>query len=128
MKTTKMHAGAVKHAHEAVLTDDNFVAETGKGVVLVDFWAPWCGPCRMQGPIIEKVAAVMDGYAKVGKCNVDEAPKSAEQFGVRSIPTLVVLKNGKEVERFVGVQQETALITVLKKHLGGDADGEHPRR
>jgi thioredoxin 1 len=114
--------------HELTLTDANLTTETGKGVLLVDFWAPWCGPCRTQGPIIEKVAAAMAGQAKVGKCNVDEAPKSAEQFGVRSIPTLVVLKDGKEVERFVGVQQEAALIAVLKKHLGGDTDGEHAKR
>jgi len=128
VKTTKKDAGITREAHEVTLTDTNFSTETSKGVVLVDFWAPWCGPCRTQGPIIEKVAAGMAGHAKVGKCNVDEAPKSAEQFGVRSIPTLVVLKNGKEVERFVGVQQETALIAVLKKHLGGDTDGEHTKR
>lgn len=103
--------------HELTLTDANLATETSKGVLLVDFWAPWCGPCRTQGPIIEKVAATMAGQAKVGKCNVDEAPKSAEKFGVRSIPTLVVLKGGKEVERFVGVQREAALIAVLKKHL-----------
>ena len=127
MKTREKDADTMAKTHELTLTDANLVTETGKGVLLVDFWAPWCGPCRMQGPIIEKVAAAMAGQAKVGKCNVDEAPKSAEQFGVRSIPTLVVLKDGKEIERFVGVQQEAALIAVLKKHLGGDTDGEHAK-
>jgi len=85
--------------------------------MLVDFLAPWGAPCMMQGPIVEKVAAAMAGKAKVGKCNVDDAPQTSEQFGVRSIPTLVVLKNGKEVERFVGVQQESVLTTTLKKHI-----------
>ncbi len=100
-----------------VLTDANFEKEAGKGVVLIDFWAPWCGPCMMQGPIIEKVAIAMPGKAKVAKCNVDEAPKVAEQFGIRSIPTLVILKDKQEVERFVGVQRETDLISALKKHI-----------
>ena len=116
VKTRKNDAVTTKQTHELALTDANFTTETSKGVVLVDFWAPWCGPCQAQGPIIEKVAAAMVGQATVGKCNVDEEPKSAAQFGVRSIPTLLVLKDGKEVERFVGVQQEAALIVVLKKH------------
>jgi len=117
VKTREKDADTMAKTHELTLTDANLATETSKGVLLVDFWAPWCGPCRTQGPIIEKVAAAMAGQAKVGKCNVDEAPKSAEKFGVRSIPTLVVLKDGKEIERFVGVQQEAALIAVLKKHL-----------
>ena len=89
---------------EIVLTDANFDTEAGKGVVLIDFWAPWCGPCLMQGPIIEKVAAAMAGQVKVGKCNVDEAPKISERFEIRSIPTLIILKDNQEVEMFVGVQ------------------------
>lgn len=109
--------GEAMSTNEIELTDANFDAETSKGVVLVDFWAPWCGPCRTQGPIIKKVAGAMAGEAKVGKCNVDESPKLAERFGIRSIPTLVILKDGKEVERFVGVQQETELVTSLKKHI-----------
>jgi len=117
VKTNHRDADTTKQSHELAFTDANFVAETSKGVVLVDFWAPWCGPCQTQGPIIEKVAAAMAGQAKVGKCNVDESPKSVERLGVSSIPTLVILKDGKEVERFVGVQQEMALIATLKKQM-----------
>ena len=103
--------------NEIVLTDANFDTETGKGIILIDFWAPWCGPCQTQGPIIKRVAVAMSGKAKVGKCNVDEAPKSTERFGIRSIPSLIILKDNQEVERFVGVQRETDLISALKKHL-----------
>jgi thioredoxin 1 len=99
------------------LTDDSFEAATKSGVTLVDFWAPWCGPCLMQGPIIEKVAAAMAGQVKVGKCNVDEAPKTSERFGIRSIPSLIILKDNQDVERFVGVQREEDLISILKKHI-----------
>ena len=107
----------IMKTQEIVLTDANFDTEAGKGVVLIDFWAPWCGPCLMQGPIIEKVAAAMAGQVKVGKCNVDEAPKTSERFGIRSIPTLIILKDNQEVERFVGVQREADLISTLKKHI-----------
>jgi len=117
VKTRKKDADTTKQTHELALTDANFTTETSNGVVLVDFWAPWCGPCMTQGPIVEKVAVAMAGRAKVGKCNVDEAPKSAERFGVRSIPTLVVLKDNREVERFVGVQQEADLVSALRKHI-----------
>ncbi|MFA5043019.1 MAG: thioredoxin [Kiritimatiellia bacterium] len=103
--------------HELKLTDANFTTETSGGVVLVDFWAPWCGPCQIQGPIVEKVAAAMAGKAKVGKCNVDDAPQISERFGIRSIPSLIILKDGREVGRFVGVRREAELISALKKHL-----------
>lgn len=103
--------------HELELTDANFATETSAGVILVDFWAPWCAPCMMQGPIIEKVAAAMAGKAKVGKCNVDDAPQTSERFGIRSIPSLIILKDNQEVERFVGVQRETDLMAALNKHL-----------
>jgi thioredoxin 1 len=117
MKPNEKNNDAAKPAHELTLTDANFDAEAGKGVVLVDFWAPWCGPCLMQGPIVAKVAAIMAGQVKVGKCNVDEAPKISERFGIRSIPTLVILKDNQEVERFVGVRREAELVDALKKHL-----------
>jgi len=117
MKPSEKDEDATKQAHELELTDTNFDTEASKGVVLIDFWAPWCGPCLSQGPIIEKVAVAMSGKAKVGKCNVDEAPRLAERFGIRSIPSLIILKDNQEVERFVGVQPETGLISAIKKHL-----------
>ncbi len=95
------------------LNEKNFAAEAKAGLVLVDFWAPWCGPCRMQGPILEQVVGKVAG-AKIAKVNVDEAGSVAAQFGVQSIPTLVVLKDGKVVKQFVGVQQAPTLIAALE--------------
>ncbi len=95
------------------LNDGNFAAETASGVVLVDFWAPWCGPCRMQGPILEQVVGKVAG-TKISKVNVDESPSTAAQFGVMSIPTLLILKDGKPVKQFVGVQQAAALVSALE--------------
>ncbi|MDO9542534.1 MAG: thioredoxin domain-containing protein [Kiritimatiellia bacterium] len=107
----------MKTSEIVVLTDANFDTKTIKGVVLIDFWAPGCGPCLAQVPIIKTVATAMSGKAKIGKCNVDEAPKSAERFGIRSIPSLIILKDNQEVERFIGVQQEAELISAIKKHI-----------
>ena len=77
--------------------------------VLVDFWAPWCSPCRQIAPLVEELAGENDGSAKVGKINVDESPNSAQSYGVSSIPTLMVFKNGEVVDRFVGVQPKNRL-------------------
>ncbi len=94
------------------LNDSNFEAEIKSGVVLVDFWAPWCGPCRMQTPILEQLAGKVEG-AKIAKLNVDDAPAIAAKFGVQSIPTLIVLKDGESVKQMVGVQQADTLIAAL---------------
>ena len=83
--------------------------------VLIDFWAPWCGPCRMQGPILDEVAKASGDKAVIVKVNVDEEPMLASQFGVQSIPTLVVLKAGQIQQRMVGVQQAQVLIAALQK-------------
>lgn len=100
---------------ELTITKANFEQEilnAGKPA-LVDFWAPWCMPCRMIAPIVEEIAEEMDGKAVVGKVNVDDEGELAMQFGVASIPTLIVFKDGKEVKRVVGVQSKAALLALM---------------
>ena len=96
------------------VTDASFVDDVlnQKGVVVVDFWAPWCGPCRMQGPVVEKLA---EGGYSVAKVNIDEQPELAEQYRVMSIPTLIVFKNGKVEDQMVGVQSYQTLEKALQK-------------
>ena len=96
------------------LSDSQFEAAIANGVTLVDFWAPWCTPCQMQGPILEEVARDVDGQSKIAKLNVDEAQNIAVQFGVQSIPTLILFKDGSEVRRFVGVQSGEILIDAIR--------------
>ncbi len=102
---------------ETIFTDENFDSEVIKSSVpvLVDFWAPWCGPCRIQGPIIETLAREQEGKSvKIGKLNVDENPHTAQSYNVMSIPTIIVFKGGQVAQQMVGVQQKDA----LKKALG----------
>jgi thioredoxin 1 len=99
------------------LRDENMAETIQQGVALVDFWAPWCGPCQIQGPILEQVAAKVGGKATIGKVNVDEAGQAAAAYGIRSIPTLIVFKDGKPVHQFVGVQSEKQLLAAIELAL-----------
>ncbi|MEM3641201.1 MAG: thioredoxin [Candidatus Bathyarchaeia archaeon] len=106
---------AVKPVH---VTDSNFDDIIHKhSLVLIDFWADWCAPCRMIAPIIEELAREYAGKVLVGKINVDENPETAERFQIFSIPTILVMKNGEEIDRIVGLVPKNQIEEHLKKHL-----------
>lgn len=101
---------------ELKITRENFENEVMKSniPVLIDFWAPWCGPCRMMGPIIEQLAEEYEGKAKVGKVNVDEEDELSQAFGVMSIPTIVLVKDGKVVKQAVGARPKAEVEAMLQ--------------
>jgi thioredoxin 1 len=103
--------------HEKILTltEQNFQQKTKNKVVLVDFWATWCAPCRMMAPVLNDVASELDGNSHVGKVDIQKFQALANQFNVRSIPTLILLKNGKEVNRFVGIKSKDFLLKEVAK-------------
>lgn len=99
------------------LTGDNFQKAIAKGVYLVDFWADWCGPCHIQAPAVDLLANAFAGRAGVGKLNIDASRDVSRQLGISAIPTIIIFKDGKEIRRFVGVQQETTLTAALNAQL-----------
>lgn len=104
-------------AKPVTVTDATFAVDVERSPlpVVVDMWAEWCGPCRMIAPVLEELAAEMAGRVRVAKLNVDENPETAARFGVRSIPTLLVMKDGREIDRIVGVQPKTEIVRRLAR-------------
>ncbi|RFU61361.1 thioredoxin [Bacillus sp. V59.32b] len=97
-------------------TDQSFTNETGEGLVLADFWAPWCGPCKMIAPVLQELDSEMGDKVKIVKVDVDENQETAGKFGVMSIPTLLLFKNGEVVDKVVGFQPKEALAELVSKH------------
>ena len=98
------------------LNDANFDNETSSGLVMVDFWAPWCAPCRMIAPILDELSDDYSEVVKIAKVNVDENPQTAQKFSVTSIPTVVILKNGEIIDRAVGALPKPQYADLIQKH------------
>ena len=103
------------HANVLTLTEKNFQQQTKNKVVLVDFWATWCAPCRMMAPVLNDVASELSGNSHVGKVNIEQYQSLAQKFRVRSIPTLILFKNGAEINRFVGIKSKEFLLIEIAK-------------
>ncbi|RXT06565.1 thioredoxin [Ammoniphilus sp. CFH 90114] len=99
------------------LNDQTYQLEVTKGTVLVDFWAPWCGPCKMIAPVLEELDHEIGDHIKIGKINVDHNPHASQQYGVMSIPTLLLFKDGQVVETMVGFQPKDRLLDKIKNHI-----------
>lgn len=98
------------------VSDSSFNTEVQQGTVLVDFWAPWCGPCKMIAPVLEELDGELGDSVKIAKLNVDDNPEAASKYSVMSIPTLIVFKDGQPVDKVVGFQSKEALKSVLSRH------------
>ncbi len=100
------------------LTSQSFDETVAEGVTLIDFWAEWCGPCKMIGPMIDELAVEYDGKAKIGKVNIDNEGGLAEKYNVNSIPTLLIMKDGQEANRFIGVTAKSSIAAALDVAAG----------
>ena len=100
-----------------ILTDANFNAVTAKGISLVDFWAPWCTPCKIQGPIVSQVAEEIGDKANICKLDVDKNKRIAGKLKIRSIPTIIIFKDGKPIKQFIGVKTKNVLLKALNEEL-----------
>ncbi len=98
------------------ITDSNFKSETSQGLVLVDFWAEWCGPCRMVAPVLEELSKEMSEKVAIKKLNVDDNQGTAQMLGIQSIPTLIVFKNGEMVDRVLGALPKTQIKNLIERH------------
>ena len=106
---------AADHVNILTLTEKNFQQQTKNKVVLVDFWASWCAPCRMMAPVLNDVAAELTGNTHIGKVNIEQYQSLAQKFNVRNIPTLILFKNGVEINRFVGIKSKEFLLKEIAK-------------
>ena len=107
-------------AHPVAVTDDTFESEVAQSStpVLVDFWAEWCGPCKMVAPVLDQIAGEQEGKLKIVKLNVDENPSMMQKFGIRGIPTMILFKDGQPVETLVGFMPKPQILNKLQPHIG----------
>lgn len=105
------------HPNVKTLSQNNFKQMTSNGLILVDFWAPWCGPCKMVAPVLNEIADEHQGQLRVGKVNVDNQQALAAKFKVRSIPTLILFKNGKDVKRIVGAKTKKGYLAEISEYM-----------
>ncbi len=112
-----MDSNAIESANLIILSDATFKKQIKSGVTLVDFWAPWCMPCKIQGPIVNEVADELEGKAAICKLNIDENKKTSAKLGIRSIPTIIIFKDGKAADKLVGVKSKSVLIKAVKAQI-----------